>query len=346
MMNKRVRQVLAILAITQIGVTACRTKSIAQNPQSEVTTSAIGTTSAPETSTGKSDTTTAEAATGTETATEATGTSGEETNGGDEPGKEDPSGEDSDQETTTTSSESSEPDTKESSTAKPEPKDLTNLSNKGSQWSHEDAKNGNLDWVKKYDGVWEIGEKDLYLTLDLGYSTGYEEKILDTLKDKGVKVVFFVTTEYLKEKPDLIERMEREGHVIGNHSTGHKNMMDLVGTDGVDLNNNMNSWEDAYENITGHSYKEMLYRAPEGALSERGMKAIQDLGYQSVFWASAYNDWDDKKQPSLDEMRNRLYKYIDGGEVILLHPFKTNADNMATFIDEMRAKGHDFALIP
>ena len=73
--------------------------------------------------------------------------------------------------------------------------------------------------IDKYNGI-AIGnseDKSIYLTFDLGYEAGYTAKILDTLKEKNVQGVFFITAHYLNTEPELVERMINEGHIVGNH---------------------------------------------------------------------------------------------------------------------------------
>ena len=71
---------------------------------------------------------------------------------------------------------------------------------------------------------------NIYLTFDCGYEhyvTRDGEKvpvtslILDTLKEKNVKGVFFVTMDYVKKQPELVKRMINEGHTVGNHTANH-----------------------------------------------------------------------------------------------------------------------------
>ena len=218
--------------------------------------------------------------------------------------------------------------------------DYAGLSNERESWSY-----GYPDpMVKDYSGYWKYGNEDLYLTMDLGYEMGFTHEILDTLKEKGVKVTFFLTTEYIKNEAPLVERMLAEGHQIGNHSTRHINMVNLVGTDGTDLRKNTEDWEKAYKDLTGKTSH--LYRAPEGVYSRRGMSFLEDMGYDIIFWGAAYADYDEKNQPSVETAKEKLYKYIDGGDVVLLHPFETNAKLLPEFIDEMRALGYSFRLVP
>lgn len=77
----------------------------------------------------------------------------------------------------------------------------------------------NLELIKKYDGI-AMGnpeKKYIYLTFDNGYEAGYTGKILDTLKENEVSATFFITAHYLNTASDLVERMIKEGHIVGNH---------------------------------------------------------------------------------------------------------------------------------
>ncbi len=74
--------------------------------------------------------------------------------------------------------------------------------------------------TKKYDAIY-IGKTDkkvIYLTFDNGFENGYTESILDTLKKENVPATFFLTGHYLKSASDLVKRMIKDGHIIGNHS--------------------------------------------------------------------------------------------------------------------------------
>lgn len=233
---------------------------------------------------------------------------------------------------------STQPTTKPAT--KPASGTYSDISNARNEWSY-----GYPDsWVTGYSGYWKFTKGNLYLTMDLGYEMGYTGKILDILKQKGVKVTFFLTTEYIKEEPGYVKRMLAEGHKIGNHSTKHINMVTLVGENGTDLVANTEKWEVAYKNLTGRTSN--LYRAPEGVFSKRGMTVLEDMGYKTIFWGAAYADYDANNQPSVEAAKSKLYKYVDSGDVVLLHPFKTNSQLLPDFIDDMRARGFDFALIP
>ena len=77
--------------------------------------------------------------------------------------------------------------------------------------------------LQEYDGMYvgDTSQKQVYFTFDLGYEAGYTADVLDLLKEYQIKGLFFLCGNYLKET-DLIERMQNEGHQIGNHTNKHR----------------------------------------------------------------------------------------------------------------------------
>lgn len=178
----------------------------------------------------------------------------------------------------------------------------------------------------------------IYLTFDEGYEVGYTAAILDTLKEKGVHAVFFVTLPYVKSQPDLIQRMIAEGHIVGNHSTTHP-----VG--GLPTMNPMDCAKDILtldqymkENF---GYTMTLCRPPEGTFSPRTLAVLDALGYDSVFWSFAYKDWDTQAQPDPTEALQTITSREHEGAVYLLHAVsKTNTQVLGSVIDQMQQDGY------
>ena len=186
--------------------------------------------------------------------------------------------------------------------------------------------------------------KTLYLTFDEGYENGYTTKILDILKEKNVKAVFFVTSPYIKSNPDLIKRMVAEGHVVGNHSKTHLSMPTLT-SDAEKFNDEISDVESLYENLTGLKMTK-IFRPPMGNYSEKSLSMTQDLGYKTVFWSFAYEDWDTEKQPEASYSKNKILNNLHDGSILLLHAVsKTNTEILGDVIDSARANGYEFQLI-
>ncbi len=185
----------------------------------------------------------------------------------------------------------------------------------------------------------DTSKKELYLTFDNGYENGYTAKVLDVLKAKKVPVVFFVTGHYVKDQPELLKRMVKEGHLIGNHSWSHPDMTRI--SDSA-IRKELDQVQKAVAEVTGQ--KEMRYlRPPRGIFSERTLAVSHQAGYVSVFWSLAYKDWDIHAQKGWKYAYDNVVAQLHPGAVILLHSVsRDNAEALGSIIDAARKQGYEF----
>ncbi|MFA5676212.1 MAG: polysaccharide deacetylase family protein [Christensenellales bacterium] len=199
-----------------------------------------------------------------------------------------------------------------------------------------------FSFISGFDGLWLGGsdEKIIYLTFDAGYENGHTEQILDTLKKHDVPAAFFLVGHYIKTNPELVCRMEREGHLVCNHSTTHKNMAKM--SDFETFKAEMSGVEKIYTDTTGKRMPK-FFRPPEGSLSERCLKYAQQLGYKTVFWSFAYKDWYNDNQPTESAAYDTIISRTHPGMVALLHATSaTNAKVLDSVITEWKAMGYRF----
>lgn len=71
----------------------------------------------------------------------------------------------------------------------------------------------------------ETNEKVVALTFDDGPTQEKSTALLDLLKEKNVKATFFVVGKNIEKYPNIISRMNEEGHLIANHSYSHKRLI-------------------------------------------------------------------------------------------------------------------------
>lgn len=201
--------------------------------------------------------------------------------------------------------------------------------------------------LKDYNAIYtgDTERKVLYLTMDEGYENGYTSKILDVLKKNDVKATFFVTSPYIKAQPDLIKRMVNEGHVVGNHSKNHPSMPTVTG-DTAKFNTEFQDVEKLYKDLIGQDIPK-LFRPPMGEYSEKSLAMTNNLGYKTVFWSFAYNDWDTKNQPDPEYAKKKILDGLHPGAVLLIHAVsKTNTEILEDVIIEARNRGYQFELLP
>ncbi len=179
-------------------------------------------------------------------------------------------------------------------------------------------------------------EKTIYLTFDEGYENGYTSVILDRLKEANVKAAFFVTYDYCKSSPELVERMIEEGHAVGNHSYTHPSFPKCSENQ---VENEITALHNYVKDNFG--YEMTLFRFPMGEFSERTLRQVSDLGYTSVFWSFAYQDWDVNKQLSAQEAFDTVTSSTHDGGIYLLHAVsKANAEALGDIICHWREQGY------
>ncbi len=199
--------------------------------------------------------------------------------------------------------------------------------------------------LKQYDAVY-LGnpeEKIIYLTFDAGYENGCTAKILDALKKHNVPSAFFLVGNYIEQNADLVRRMVREGHIIGNHTMHHPDMSKI--SEKSAFQKELADLESVYQEVIGEEMPK-YYRPPQGNYSERNLQMAKELGYKTVFWSLAYVDWNNDAQPTAEYAFSMLLPRTHNGAVVLLH--STSATN-AAILDELLTKweelGYRFASI-
>ena len=186
-------------------------------------------------------------------------------------------------------------------------------------------------------------EKIIYLTFDAGYENGYTAPILDVLRAAQVPAAFFLVGTYIRDHPELVQRMVQEGHTIGNHTMTHPDMSAI--SDLERFKKELAETEGHYEAAIGEPMPK-LYRPPKGKYSVDNLKMAKDLGYTTLFWSLAYVDWNVDAQPSKSQAFAKLIPRIHPGAILMLHSTSaTNAEIMPELIQKYQDLGYKFRCI-
>lgn len=123
--------------------------------------------------------------------------------------------------------------------------------------------------------------------------------ILDRLRTHHAQAAFFPTGEWAVENLGLIDRMRREGHIVGNHTRTHARLGELSQND-----------PDAFygeiyplENVANTS--PMWLRPPyeDGAYDPAVAERLTEKDVQLCTWTVDTHDWDGS---SVDQVMDRL----------------------------------------
>ena len=155
---------------------------------------------------------------------------------------------------------------------------------------------------------------------------------MNALKRHNVQATFFVVGNFLRDNPELVKQMLKEGHTVGNHTFHHPDMSQIATKE--TFSRELKSVEALYKDITGKSMTR-FYRPPQGKYSTENLQMAKDMGYHTFFWSLAYVDWLADAQPSKEEAFDKLLGRIHPGAIVLLH--STSSTN-ASILDELLTK--------
>ena len=194
--------------------------------------------------------------------------------------------------------------------------------------------NATADELKQFDAYFlqETDQKTLYLTFDCGYENGNTPAILEALKKHNAPAAFFVVGNFVRDNPELIRQMVKDGHTIGNHTFSHPDMSQISTLEA--FKQELSQTEKLFHEITGQEMAKW-YRPPRGVYSTTNLQMAQELGYHTFFWSLAYVDWIQDQQPSIQEAFDKLLTRIHPGAIVLLH--NTSSTN-AAILDELLTK--------
>lgn len=196
--------------------------------------------------------------------------------------------------------------------------------------------------LSKYDVYYvnpKCKKKKIFLTFDCGYENGFTPKILDVLKKQKIVAAFFVTKPFIREGRELVRRMKKEGHIVGNHTVHHKSMPTLSDRD------NKQEIIDCAEyckEATGYEMDHFI-RPPMGEYNEKTLKLTKSMGYKTIFWSMAYVDFDVNKQPGKQYVVEHFKKYTHNGAIPLMHNVsQSNAEALDEVITNLKKEGYQF----
>ena len=178
-------------------------------------------------------------------------------------------------------------------------------------------------------------KKKIALTFDDGPHPKYTEALLDGLKEREIQVTFFVTGEHAKIHPDIIERMNKEGHSIGNHTYSH---MQLTRENRERFKKELIETNQLLTEITG---KEIIFvRPPYGAWD----KSLEmELNMIPVMWNVDPLDW---CSSDVSGVVNRVLEEAEENSIILMHDYyETSVMAALQIVDILQKEGYSFVTV-
>ncbi|WP_287022729.1 polysaccharide deacetylase family protein [Cohnella sp.] len=217
---------------------------------------------------------------------------------------------------------------------------IRNADQPGTSWT---------DMQRRYRGAFFLSApgrpRQVALTFDDVPDPRFTPQVLDILKRKQVRATFFVVGEKALKHPDLVRRIRREGHAIGNHSFDHPNFARMST---AEVRRQIRRTEAVIRRQVGFAPR--LIRPPYGEIREPQLKWAKSEGYAVVNWNVDSLDW---RQLGAQAVFRNVTTAVRPGSIILLHAGGGVGQNLCgtiealpVLIDWLRSKGYEMVALP
>ena len=205
------------------------------------------------------------------------------------------------------------------------------------------------------------GERRICMTFDGGSTAEVAIDILDVLKAHGIRTTIFLTGDFIQKYPDLVLRIVREGHEVGNHTLTHPHMAPHYKRDPLWTRERMQKElldaDRAFYRLVGHPM-DPYWRPPFGEQTAELRKWAEEIGYRTVSWSEGADtlDWTTVKEYNLyrngsatiERLEKRMHKSDGDGLIVLMHlgsmrpAFDRPAKYLGPFMDRAIKDGWHF----
>ena len=192
---------------------------------------------------------------------------------------------------------------------------------------------GEEEGAESRSGV-EPGEetKKIALTFDDGPHPRYTEELLDGLAERDVKATFFLLGQNIEGREEIIERMAREGHLIGNHTYYHVDITRLPQREAC------REILDTSEKITAITGQPVEYIRPPFGNWDKELEC--EVMMLPIFWSVDTLDWTTKNE---DQIVQKVVTKIEENDIILMHDsYDSTVKAALRIVDLLQAEGYEF----
>lgn len=187
-------------------------------------------------------------------------------------------------------------------------------------------------------------DKRIALTFDDGPDDYYTGKILDILQTEGVEATFFVVGEQVRIFPEMLQRIVRGKHGLGNHSWTHPQFSKQTTSQVI---REVQATEEEIFSLTGQ--RTGIFRAPYGAITDADLKVLDDLGFRPIMWSIDTLDWNGT---AAEQILSTIMRDRSPGSIILQHCLKfkpgcldETVKALPDIISQLRQDGYRFVTV-
>lgn len=174
------------------------------------------------------------------------------------------------------------------------------------------------------DFFWETSNNQILLTFDDGPIVESTEIILDILKEKNRRAVFFCVGNNVKKYPALAKKIIEAGHTIGNHTFNHSVLTKL---DDASISAEIDSVKYFLEDNLNYTVK--FFRPPHGKFNFRINRILKQKNLSNVMWSLLTYDF----KNDFNIVKYSIDKYLKANSIIVFHDSNKSASVIRQSLD-------------
>lgn len=159
--------------------------------------------------------------------------------------------------------------------------------------------------------TFNTSEKKIALTFDDGPHDN-TEKILEVLKKYNVKATFFCIGKHVEKYPEIVKKIDQEGHLLGGHTYSHHTLFPFFPI--KKIKKELLDSNDIFYKIIGK--KPLMFRPPYGVTNPLVASGIKKAGLKVIAWSIRTLD---TVKGDFESVKKNVDKQISPGGIILLH---------------------------
>lgn len=173
------------------------------------------------------------------------------------------------------------------------------------------------------------------ITFDDGPDPVWTPQLLDGLKKRGVRASFFLMGKQAEANPELVQRMQEEGHLIGNHTYSH---IQLSKGNRETFKAELLKTNELLTEITGEEIQ--FVRPPYGSW-DKSLEA--ELTMLPVLWTIDPMDW---CSSNVSGIVKKVTGKAKENAVILMHDeYSSSVTAALEIVDILQKQGYEFVTV-
>lgn len=188
--------------------------------------------------------------------------------------------------------------------------------------------------------------KVAYITIDDGPSK-FTDQMIKTLNKYNVKATFFMIDGNMKEYPQQVKNIIKNGNTAGFHSVSHD--IHKLYVTSTSAKEEFDTNDQTFYKITGKHSK--VIRIPYGSkpyTPQASYQALVDAGYKIWDWDLDTEDWRSNSSQIVQNVKNHI-KNRKGEDkdqlVVLMHEKKQSAEALDSVLKFLSDEGYEFAAV-